>query len=435
MLGRLPEAIMFPRFGKGFVAPLGLGLCFVVSGLPLTACGAVVAAGESEPKPAVPEAKSTYVGTAPGLLGGDGTFPSVAMDAAGTTHVAFRGAEGTPVYMECTTPCTNRSQWRSTTVEARTASISPIVLDTHGRPRFAMTKSTPDLADYEGSRGKFSYASCDADCTTRSNWTVTDLGDAPALPSSYEVVQQNPDPMLGLAFDAHDRPWVAIFTDDSAEPSISGTLDNVLTVTMCEGGCTDASAWTPTRYSVPGHGPGHVAVDASGIVHEANGAFGGVPGDYTWGESVAYVEIDTNREAVHSRVLDLDVDEYLGFLRLRVDAAGHPRLLYGTARSGWGNDGLLDRMIYAWCDEDCAGTGTWSTVELSVPGGAAQARDLVLDGSGAPHIALGAQATATLQVRRGPSRRSSRPPDSLTPCPPRRALRVGQIARWRRSRP
>jgi hypothetical protein len=372
------------------------GCCFVVSLFPLTACGAIEtpSEGETRPDPGVPEA--TYVGTAPGVLGGDGTFPSVAVDAAGTTHAAFRGAERTPVYAECPAPCTQRNQWRSATVGTATASISPIVLDAHGRPRFVVSTSTPDLSDYEGSSGKFSYASCDVDCTTGSNWAVTDLGDAPALASSFEIVEQNPDPMVGLAIDTSDRAWVAVFTDDAAEPSISGALDNVLTVTTCGGACTDALAWTATNHSVPGHGPVHVAVDAAGIVHEANGAFGGVPGDYTWGKKVAYVEIDTNRETTQSRVLDLNVDEYLGFLRLRVDAAGHPRLLYGTARSGWGNDGLLDRMIYAWCDEDCAAQGAWSAVELPVPGGAAQAQDLVLDGSGAPHVAYSSGNFGTL---------------------------------------
>jgi hypothetical protein len=359
-----------------------LGVCLTSVG-----CGGEVDSSDGEPQPATPEPSATYVGVAPGALGEDGMFPSVALDANGTVHMLFRGAQRAPVYAECAQDCTSHDRWRSTAIGEGIASVSPLALDSRHRPRFVLTRPTPNLPDYLGSDGTFSYASCDANCLTSSSWTVTELGRAPALPPFVGVVDQVPDPMVGISLDDDDRAWVAVFTDDAQPSPSESTASNPLTLTSCAGNCADVSNWTQATHSVPGHGPVFLAVDAFGVAHIANGAYGGAPGENTWGHRVAYSEVDTLEGSVVSRVLDVDVDSYLGFLRLRVDAWGRPRMLYGLATSGGGNSGPLDRMVYAWCEEDCARGGTWSSVEIAVPGGAAQAQDFVLDDAGAPRIA------------------------------------------------
>jgi hypothetical protein len=360
---------------------------FVVAGFVLTACGGEISLTDGRPQPRTLEPKATYVGVAPGALGEDGVFPSVAADASGTTHVLFRGDGRSPVYAECEGNCTVHDAWRATPLGAGTGSISALALDSKGRPRFALTRPTPNLPNYAGSDGTFSYASCEDDCLTSASWTVTELGQAPALPPFFEVVDQLPDPMIGMALDAGDRPWVAVFTGD-AQPSASASDgSNPLTLTSCSGACGEARNWRATTHAVPGHGPVFLAVDPLGVAHVANGAYGGVGAVNAWGHRVAYTEIDTTAGTARSRVLDIDVDSFLGFLRLRVDGQGRPRMLYGLATSGGGAQALLDRMIYAWCDEDCAQVGTWTSVEIAVPGGSAQAQDFVLGDDGSPRIA------------------------------------------------
>jgi hypothetical protein len=326
--------------GRGVRSLLRVG---VGVGVAVAACGNVVEE----------EVATTKVGTqaTPTNVNldveGDSQSPSLVIDATGNAHLLFYwigsglGAGYGARYGECSSNCDTLASWRFVTLDVPWA-VSPLVLDSKGRPRFLVTGLTPHAM-----AATLTYASCDEDCTATASWTFTRLSDG-AVPGGGPV----PDAMP-LAIDAHGTSWVA-FTSGATQ----------LTLASCETRCTDAAHWTSTAYTTRYHFfPRDLGVDKAGTAHMTE----------QYGN--AYVEIATGPTSAQTRTLNAPDTA----VRMRLDSSGHPRIIYQ------GREGL----DYAWCNKDCAAKGTWAKVSTLAPQASEDPGDFVLDSAGLPHIAFG----------------------------------------------
>ena len=341
--------------------------------------GGEVSDGRQASDGAANDGSSGEGGTAVNLdVEGDSLEPSLQIDAAGTMHLLYSYSTSTtpssgceltgpfPLaarYAECSADCNSPAGWRFATLDMPAAMVSPLVLDSQGRPRFLFTQAPPGPTT--SAPGNLIYAACDAGCTTASNWAFVTVGKGlPCNSSSGNIPLGMP-----IAVDDVDRLWVAFASDDEE-----------LTVASCAGGCSDASNWTPVKYpfSEGGSGsycPRDLALDAAGTVHMT-----AIPADS--GDYFAYIEIALGSSALSVHHLSTS----FGLpTRMRVDSLGRPRILHSKA--GTPNLSLSKTMVYSSCDDDCAAGGDWSSAILPVPGQSADPGDFVLDSDGLPHIA------------------------------------------------
>jgi hypothetical protein len=338
--------------GRGVRSLLGVGVGVAVG---VAACGNVVEEEVATTKvgtQAAPTNVNLDVKSSPGS-------PSMAVDAHGTVHVLYYSsapeASGAR-YAECTGNCDFLASWRFVTVaETGTeAAISPLVLDSHGRPRFVVTQ-------YVGGAltARVLFVSCEEGCTAASSWRVATVGQA-----SDAAPEDVPFP-VPLAVDDHDGLWIAFASSDTQ-----------LTVMSCSTGCSEGSQWTAEAYAMVGPDPFHpkdIAVDAARTVHMTE------QGD------IGYVEIERGGpSSLTVRMLSLpDINSPR---RMRLDSNGHPRMLY-----------VGDTLRYASCNQDCAGHGKWTSVAIPTASSMAGSIDFVLDPRGLPHISYGLGPGAGLQ--------------------------------------
>jgi hypothetical protein len=275
--------------------------------------------------------------------------PSLVIDATGTAHVLYYEwrSPSTPAaarYGECPGGCDTLSSWSFATLPTTgiATSISRLELDSQGRPRFLITRHTSSgLAPNE-----LLYAACDDSCTDASSWSLLPVGqaiddlDGAGIPSA-----------MPIALDDEDAVWVAF---------LSGT--NTLTVASCKNACTDASAWSDTKYTTAAlYYPQGLAIDGAGTLHITAGAN-------------AYSELTPGSLSPIVRTIDIPGAQ----TRMRLDSQGRPRILWGGPTGG---------LVYVSCDDACATSGTWSQAAIPVPEGSAEPGDLVLDSTDAPHVA------------------------------------------------
>lgn len=151
--------------------------------------------------------------------------PTLGVDASGRPrlmwYAEYSGDENY-YYAECNANCTDSvTNWTSVAVASLGGYDYPhnvryAAVDTQGRPRLVYEMS--NYPDYG-----FNYLTCDAGCTTASNWQTT----------AVTTPDLQPDMNLQLVFDSNDRPRVLGYDDDN----------NVLVYAECNSSCTTAANW------------------------------------------------------------------------------------------------------------------------------------------------------------------------------------------------
>ena len=232
-------------------------------------------------------------------------------------------------YAECNANCTdNTTNWTSVAVVDPGSygyphNVRYAALDTQGRPRLVYEMSNyPDYGFY--------YLTCDAGCTTASNWLTTTVTTPDLRPDELQLV-----------FDQNDRPRVLGYDDNT----------NALAYAECSS-CSTAANWG----SVGLFEPIYYLVDYSYVLRvDAQGR-----------PRIAYYAENVNRNVLYyawsnsspltaggwlSYTLNYPPDSDNGSLDLALDSQGRPRVVFATDK--------LD-LSYLACTANCESTGsTW----------------------------------------------------------------------------
>ena len=236
-------------------------------------------------------------------------------------------------YGECDSDCTDAANWKFAEItnsgdnllsEVLTLKVPDrtFALDGKDRPRFIYTDA--NYAIEPDHYGAFVMA-CDTDCTTKRNWTETDL--ALHLESRHE---QFTKPVLALA----ENGAMGVLANVYAFDKDGNKMKDGLYFYGCATDCTQKESWSRA------------------YVNETGG--GSYPSP-TWD---------------------------LAFTR-----DGRPRVAQ-FAGDGTERKDLSHELIYLWCDSDCGKDAGWSGSAVQPGKGIGESADLVLDGKDRPRIAM-----------------------------------------------
>ncbi len=301
------------------------------------------------------------------------------VDAGGGRHLAAGTPVGTgprPVrYGYCAAGCGAASSWAFVSLDELGAAGGSVDLavDGAGHPRLVWYSRDASVAEYR-------YAFCDAGCTDAAGWTVVLLWPAtvagPLALTRY----------LALASDGRPR---LVWAD--ANPNHAGVF-----YSFCDGDCAQSlggpsSGWHEVLLPTSSASADFtVAVAASGATRV---------GARTAGDDLAWLQCETGCDAREgwSNETSLFALGIGGSFALSLDGEGNPRLALYQDTSAGGVPGPSDqRLFYASCDGDCAGSGAWAATTLGLALGAgANGVDLALDATGRPRVAYGYQTPST----------------------------------------
>jgi hypothetical protein len=154
--------------------------------------------------------------------------PTLGVDASGRPRLMwFTEYSGDTnsyyYYAECNANCTDSAaNWTSVAVVDSTNgypdNVRYFALDAQGRPRLVYPMTS---YPYYG----FYYLTCDADCTTASNWHTTAVSTPGLEPDGFQLV-----------FDQNDRPRVLGYDTYSSN-------NGILVYAECNSSCSTAANW------------------------------------------------------------------------------------------------------------------------------------------------------------------------------------------------
>jgi hypothetical protein len=261
--------------------------------------------------------------------------PTLGVDASGRPRLMwFTEYSGDTsshfYYAECNANCTDSAaNWTSVAVVDPGSygyphNVRYAALDAQGRPRLVYEMSSyPDNGFY--------YLTCDADCTTASNWHTTAV-TTPGV---------QPDMNLQLVFDQNSRPRVLGYDDSN----------HVLVYAECDSSCSTAANWGSVALFEVGYYFDYdfaLRLDAGGhprIAYYRKDSSNNVLLSYGWS--------NTNSLTVtgwFSYSLNYPTNDELS-LDLALDSQDRPRVVFATDK--------LD-LSYLACTANCESTSsTW----------------------------------------------------------------------------
>ncbi len=287
--------------------------------------------------------------------------PSIATDADGGVHVAYRAYTSVdgkyPVrYAYCASRCGEADSWIAFDIglSGIGGAFPSLALDAAGRPHVAWFRSD----DWLGSDGAFWLARCEAGCSQPASWTAGEAFQTEALsPEGDRYFGIDPG---GSAVIVHRGASTALFAS-------------------CTQGCTDAAGWRQTdlsirrgyNFAVAFAGPGkpRFAFTSEGDLYYFE--CGGNCGDASSWSGGGLFGIGSG-----------------GRFDLRTDRSGRPRIaLY----EGYLADAPQnEKTYYAWCDSGCSAASAWSSALVDVPDRfGEEGLALVMDADDRPWIAGG----------------------------------------------
>ncbi|MEK7107006.1 MAG: hypothetical protein AAB899_02365, partial [Patescibacteria group bacterium] len=157
---------------------------------------------------------SNWTKVAIDTTGNVGQYASLAMDSNKPRITYYDATNKDLKYASCDANCTTASNWAKVAIDTtgNVGQYTSLVLDS----------SKPRVAYYDVNNDALKYASCDANCTTASNWTKV------AVDSAGNVGQY-----ASLAMDAN-KPRIAYYDN----------TNNIFRYASCDVTCATASNWT-----------------------------------------------------------------------------------------------------------------------------------------------------------------------------------------------
>lgn len=319
----------------------------------------------------------------------------IASNASGALHAAWSGYDGVAsnfvTYRYCAAACEAESSWQSVGLPFPEPELVQIAVTPDGRPRLMIQNSVFQA----GASVLFSYAECNADCTTAANWTIVPVANKAEETLGglfqYRINEQS------FTVDASGRPWF-VYTDANygAEPDHYGTF-----LTTCEADCTDPENWTdtnvavrlPEKYTTEYWDKVALAVTPDGRPRLLGKVWGLDPegNQIDGGEGLYYYECDTACDDRASwrrtRIIDTGFGSYPNpGWDLEVLPDGRPRAVL-FAGSDMAQESLDHTLIYMWCDTACDSDANWYGHGVTATGDG-EAPDLKLTSAGHPRIAF-----------------------------------------------
>ncbi len=285
---------------------------------------------------------ASWTFTSMGNLGSTGGYVRLALDSAGHPRMIWHSdpsitEAGVYQYSECSSNCTNASQWTTVTLASDAIGSEAtryFTLDQQGRPRYVYSDTgLLHMGTY--------YAYCDAGCTTAGNWH--DVKISVALQTFDFSLAFTPSGGVRLAYrDA------------------SNVVDNV-TYAMCDTGCNSSANWSLLPLYDIGYGAAFsLHLDAQNRPRLAlySGYYGsGDPMNdllfYTWCNSAC-------TQSANWDSYSLGLPTSYGFdVDMALDQAGQPSMAFyvdSVSDSAYG-------LGYAKCTANCedSSTATWQT--------------------------------------------------------------------------
>lgn len=295
--------------------------------------------------------------------------PKIAVDRDGGIHAAYPAyVGGRAFYAYCDQDCAGADDVEVVEFEIgdSVANVS-LALTESGQPRLVLSEFN-----------QVYYAACDADCTSRSEWTVTPVVDHQ---SSQEVTGQ------ALALDPEGNPRFLVHTY-VAMLGI-GQEDPETFLVSCDSGCDDADAWTSSKIADDIWQYPEMRIDGDGRTHV-------VAAEVTFEAGVPAAKLATHFQC------DDDCgtpDSWTSVVlaSLYEDTVVKPSLALALTDEGGARVALLtegaddtsvdDRYLaYAECDGDCA-EADWRAVLISENVAIRNGVGIALEG-GSPRVAF-----------------------------------------------
>lgn len=298
-----------------------------------------------------------------------GTDASLAVAPDGSVHIAFspKGpapSKAYPVqYAVCKTQCDQKRNWSVTAFGdvGMDGGKVRLRLNSQGYPRLMWY-----YRDFSADNGVYVYAECNQNCLKPNNWSALVLGSSRQYSLSDEEY---------FVLDASGRPH--FFFQDPAY---------VASYASCQRACTQVANWTTTALAVPDIEPYHfqVAIDGQGHLRVSFLTAPRVAETY-----VGFAACDRNCTTASQWVVlphllhvgSVDYDHSLA-----VNSQGHPRLAIYTGGYADGPTQYDYRLLYLWCDTQCADIARWSYTEVPVPANYGENVQLLLDQQGQPRM-------------------------------------------------
>ncbi len=261
--------------------------------------------------------------------------PTLGVDASGHPRLMWfteysGDTDSHYYYAECNANCTDSAaNWTSVAVIDATNNypdnVRYFALDTQGRPH--MVYPMASYPDYG-----FNYLTCDAGCTTASNWFTTTVTTPDLRPDGFQLV-----------FDQNDQPRVLGYDNNN----------NALAYAECNSSCSTAANWGSVGLFAPIH---WYVLDYSFVLRvDAQGR-----------PRIAYYARNVNPNVLYyawsnasplttggwlSYTLNYPPNSDNGSLDLALDSQGRPRVVFATDQ--------LD-LSYLACTANCESTSsTW----------------------------------------------------------------------------
>jgi hypothetical protein len=319
----------------------------------------------------------------------------IATDASGALHAAHTGYDGATgdfiYYSTCATACEVATNWSAVELPFTDPQMIQVAVTPEGRPRLLIQSAT-----YEsGASSLFSYAECDAGCTSAAAWTIVPV--ASKADGTFGNIFLYRIPQHSFAVDASGRPWF-VYTDANygAEPDHYGTF-----LTTCGAVCTDPENWTetniavrlPEKYVTEYWDQAALAVTPDGrprllakvYAVDEEGA------EIESGAGLYYYECDagcdTRTAFRRTRIIDTGSGSYPNpGWDLEVLPDGRPRVAF-FAGPGMPQENLDNSLLYLWCDADCASDSSWYGHGVTAKGDG-EAPDIALTADGKPRLAF-----------------------------------------------
>jgi hypothetical protein len=284
------------------------------------------------------------------------------------------------VYRYCAAQCDQERRWDEIKL-LRSVNEVQLAVTSTGKPRLLIRADR----DSNG-KDEYLYTACDSDCTSTGGWETVEVlesGD-PYLWQLYDDGQ----PQRSFALDPLDRPrFVYMDYNYSIEPDRYGTY-----YLYCDAGCLDGANWgevhigpyddTTYRYEMfeypalafTSQGQPRIAAAFNALGDEDYALH------YLGCDSACEDEDNWGRAKLWAR----GQGENPGW-DIALDAQDRPRIAFYPEAM---EDGSGEQLYYAWCDQDCFETDSWTRANLGLGEDNGADPDLVFDDAGNPWIAF-----------------------------------------------
>jgi hypothetical protein len=303
----------------------------------------------------------------------------IAVDPAGGLHVAYAGYVGYGTlspgyygYCPATADCAKRASWSIVAFGAGQDYIVKVEIE--------LTKAgQPRLLLYNESNGRlYTYAACDAGCTSRGNWSTADVTrvqshvDLDTFDYSYHTFELDPQGRPRFIYEDH-----------------YGSIHNGLYYVYCDATCTNSDNWFEQNISA---GPDYDGdrVQTPDLKFTQQGQPRILTQLYSVDENypagLYYISCDQSCDQAGSWERTRLADRGNGHASwtLALDAQDRPRAAFYQAELPSGGN----RLNYMWCDAGCTSAASWTMAPVGLDQGNGQSPAIALDGQGRPRIAF-----------------------------------------------